>query len=111
MIRARRADLAQLEAERGSGLRMHAAEVTRELAAWESARERIELYQRDRLPLARERARASQASYRAGEIALTEVLASFVAEAELRRDYATLLNELAQAWSFLRYLESPEDQP
>ena len=111
MIRARRADLAQLEAERGSGLRMHAAEVARELAAWESARERIDLYQRDRLPLARERARASQASYRAGEIALTEVLASFVAEAELRRDHTTLLNELAQAWAFLRYLESPEDRP
>jgi cobalt-zinc-cadmium efflux system outer membrane protein len=111
VIRAKRADLAQLEAERESELRMHSVEVTRELAAWESARERIELYRRERLPLARERVRASQAAYQSGGIPLGDVLASVVAAIELQRDYTQLANELAQAWAYLRYLEPQEVSP
>lgn len=111
LIRAKRADLAELEAERESELRMHSVEVTRELATWESARERIDLYRSDRLPLARERVKASQAAYQSGEIPLGDVLASVVDEIELQRDYTQLTNELAQAWAFLRYLEPQEATP
>lgn len=111
MIRAKRADLSKLEAERESELRMHALEVTRELATWESARERMELYRRDRLPLARERVKASQGGYRSGAVPLLEVLTSFVAEMQLQRDYMRLTNEAAQAWAFLRYLEPQEVAP
>ena len=111
MIRAKQADLAQLQAERESELRMHAVEVTTELATWESARDRIELYHRDRLPLAQARVRAAQAGYQSGVMPLSEVLASVVAEAELKRNYSELINELAQAWAFLRYLEPPEATP
>ena len=111
MIRAKRADLSKLEAERESKLRMHAVEVTRALATWESARERMELYRRDRLPLARERVKASQAGYPSGAVPLLDVLASFVAEMELQRDYMRLTSEAAQAWAFLRYLEPPEVAP
>ena len=111
LIRARRADLTQLEAERESQLRMHAVEVARELATWETARERIALYKNERLPLARERVRASRASYESGVSPLADVLASAIAEVELQTDYTQLTNELAQAWAFLRYLKPQGETP
>lgn len=109
LIQARHADLTQLEAERESELRMHAVEVTSELAMWESTRERIALYNKERLPLARERVKVSQAGYESGTTPLADALASVLAEAELQRDYTKLTNELAQAWAFLRYLEPQEE--
>lgn len=111
LIQARRADLTQLEAQRESELRMHAAEVTRELATWEAARERLALYKNERLPLARERVEASRASYESGVTPLADVLAGVIAEAELQGDLTQLTNELAQAWTFLRYLELREETP
>jgi outer membrane protein TolC len=111
LIQARHADLTQLEAQREAELRMHAVEVTRELATWEAARERLALYKNERLPLARERVRASRAGYESGVIPLAGLLASVVAEAELHRDYTQLTNELAQAWAFLRYLKPQEETP
>lgn len=111
LIRAKHAELSQAQAERESELRMHAAEVTRELASWEGARERLELYERERLPLARERVRAAQAAYQSANLALSEVLSTLAAEIRLRREAIELTNQLAQAWSFLRYLELGEVTP
>jgi outer membrane protein TolC len=111
LIRAKHAELSRAQAERESELRMHAAEVTRELASWEAARERLELYERERLPLARERVLAAQSAYRSANLALSEVLSSFAAEIQLRREAIELTNQLAQAWSFLRYLELDEVAP
>lgn len=105
MIRAKRAELSQLEAERETELRMHAAEITRELAAWDAARQRMELYERERLPLARQRSQASLAGFQAGRVEFVSVLTSQVAEIEIQRDYAELLKALGQAWAFLKYLE------
>jgi outer membrane protein TolC len=109
-IRAKRAELTRLEAEREAELRMHAAEVAGMLAAWEAAGKRIELYERERLPLARQRSQAALAGFQAGRLELAEVLASHVAEIEARRSYAELVGELGQAWAFLRYLESEDLQ-
>lgn len=111
LIRAKHAELSQAQAERESELRMHAAEVTRELSSWEGARERLELYEGERLPLARERVRAAQSAYQSANLALSEVLSSFAAEIQLRREAIELTNQLAQAWSFLRYLELDEVAP
>jgi outer membrane protein, heavy metal efflux system len=108
-IRARRAALTQLDAEREAELRMHTAEVTRSLAAWDTARRRIGLYETERLPLARQRSQAAIAGLQAGRIELTAVLASHIAEIEMQRGYADLVRELGQAWVFLRYLQIEQE--
>lgn len=109
MIRAKRAELSELEAEREAALRMQAAEVTRQLAAWDAARQRVELYERERLPLARERSQAALASFQAGRIEFLSVLTSQVTEIELQRDYAELIKALGQSWAFLKYLEPGQE--
>lgn len=110
-IGARRADLAQLDAEREAQLRAHAAEVEGVLAAWEAARRRIELYEAERLPLARQRTQAALAGFQAGRTELATVLASRLAEIDVQRGYVDVKQALGQAWVFLRYLESEEERP
>jgi cobalt-zinc-cadmium efflux system outer membrane protein len=110
-ISARRAELTQLEAERDAELRMHEAEILGELAAWDAARERLELYDRERLPLARQQAQAALAGFQAGRVELGQVLASQIAEVEAQRAYAELIAELGRAWTFLRYLEAEHPSP
>ena len=111
MIRAKRAAVTQLEAQRETERRMHAAEVASMLAAWDAAVQRIELYEQERLPLARQRSRAALAGYQAGGTDLAAVLTSHVAEIELQRDYAELRKALGQAWAYLRYLEPGHVSP
>jgi outer membrane protein TolC len=111
LISAKRAEVTQLQAQREAELRMHAEEVTSTLAAWQSARDRIDLYQRERLPLARQRSKVALASYQAGGIPLADVLASIVAEIHIQQGYAQLLRELGRSWVVLRYLELPESLP
>lgn len=111
MIRAKRAELAQLEAGRDAELRMHTAEVSNMLAAWETANQRIDLYEHERLPLARQRSQAALAGFQAGRIELSQVVASQVAEIELQLGYAELLKQSGQAWTFLRYLENGREAP
>jgi len=109
VIRAKRAELSQVEAEREAELRMHAAEVTSQLAAWDAARERIELYEGERLPLARQRSQAALAGFQAGRVEFLSVLASQINEIEVQRDYADLLKALGRAWAFLKYLEPGQE--
>ncbi|MGH8179331.1 MAG: TolC family protein [Steroidobacter sp.] len=111
IISARRAELRQLEAERDVELRMHEAQIVSELAAWDAARERIALYERERLPLARQQSQAALAAFQAGRIELAQALASHVAEVEAHRAYAELTADLGGAWTFLRYLETEHPSP
>lgn len=109
MIRAKRAELSKLEADRDAELRTHTAELTATLAAWDAARKRIALYESDRLPLARQRSQAALAAFQAGRMELTGVLASHVAEIEAQAAYVERVKQLAQSWAFLRYLEPGKD--
>ena len=111
VISARRADLRQLESQRETELRMHSEEVANTLSSWQSAQDRMHLYERERSPLARQRTQAALASYRGGGMALTEVLSSIVAEVELQQTYSELLRELGHAWVFLRYLQPQAGLP
>lgn len=111
VVRARRADLSRLEAEREQELRTHTSEITAMLAAWDAARERADLYERERLPLARERSQAALTAFQSGRAELEQVLASRVAEIDAQRSYAELLQELGRAWSFLRYLQPERQSP
>lgn len=110
-IAARRAELARLDAEREAELRTHTSEVRNALAVWDAARTRIDLYETERLPLARQRSRAALAGYRAGTADLASVLQSQLAEVELQLSYTQLLRDLARAWVFLRYLDGQGDAP
>jgi outer membrane protein, heavy metal efflux system len=105
VISAKRAELAQLDAERDAELRMHTAEVNEALAGWQTARKRIELYRDERIPLLRQRTRAALTAFESGQGELAAVLSSRVAEIEAQEAYAELTKELGQAWVFLRYLE------
>lgn len=108
VIAARHAQAREIEAQREVGLRMQTAQVQTELAAWDAARRRIELYHSERLPLARQRSQAALAGFQAGRIPLTSALDAYIAEIELQRSYAELIEDLGAAWAFLRYL-TPED--
>jgi outer membrane protein, heavy metal efflux system len=105
LISAKRAQLVRLESERESELRMHTAEVVSALAAWDAAHERIQLYEAERLPLARQRSQAALSAFRAGKTELSVVMASHIAELEVQRGYVELMRELGRAWVFLRYLD------
>ena len=111
LIAARYAEARQIEAEREAELRMHAAEVESRIAAWESARARIDLLERERLPLARQRSRAALAGFTAGRLPLTSLLDAHTAEIKLQRDHAELLRDLGSAWAYLRYQAVEESQP
>jgi len=111
IISSRRAELAQLDAEREAGLRMHAAETESALGAWETARKRIAIYREERLPLARQRSQAALAGFRTGQNDLATLLASHVAELDVQRSYAELVKELGDAWVFLRYVQAEGETP
>jgi outer membrane protein TolC len=105
VIAARSAELKRVEAERETELRMHTAELQQELIEWEQLGAQLEQFERELLPLSRERSRAALASYRAGRTDLRLALDAFEDAINLLVDRAVLQNEQGQAWAFLRYLE------
>jgi outer membrane protein TolC len=111
VIAARSAELRQLEAERESALRAHTAEVHKMLVEWEQAGRRLEQYDRELVPLARERAMAAIAAYRAGSGEFQPALDAFEVEMELAVERAELTDTRGRAWAFLRYLERGQLQP
>jgi cobalt-zinc-cadmium efflux system outer membrane protein len=111
LIAARYAEARQVEAEREAELRMHVAEVKSRIAAWDAARARIDLLERERLPLARQRSQAALAGFSSGRLPLTSLLDAHTAEIKLQRDHAELLRDLGSAWAYLRYQVVEELQP
>jgi outer membrane protein, heavy metal efflux system len=103
-ISARRAELRRIEAEREAELRMHTAEVRQMITEWEQLGQQLQQYERELLPLSRERSRASLATYRAGRGDLRTALDAYSQEIEFVVERAQLQNERGQAWAFLRYL-------
>jgi cobalt-zinc-cadmium efflux system outer membrane protein len=103
-IRAKHAELRRIEAEREAQLRMHTAEIQQMLTEWEQLGAQVEQYERDLLPLARERSRAALASYRSGRSDLRAALDAYQQEIEFVIEHADLVNERGRAWAFLRYL-------
>lgn len=103
-ISAKHAELRRIEADREAELRMHTAEIHQMLTEWEQLGAQVEQYERDLLPLARERSRAALASYRAGRGDLRVALDAYQQEVEFVIEHAELVNERGRAWAFLRYL-------
>ena len=90
---------------------MHTAELQQVLTEWELLGQQIGQYERELLPLARERSRAALAAYRAGRGDLRLALEAFQQEIESLIEHATLVNDRGRAWAFLRYLAPRQNQP
>jgi outer membrane protein TolC len=103
-ISAKQAELRRLEADREAELRMHTAEIHQMIAQWQQLGEQLGQYERELLPLARERSRAALASYRSGRGDLRLTLDAYRQEIEFVVEHAALVNERGQAWAYLRYL-------
>jgi outer membrane protein, heavy metal efflux system len=105
-INAKRAAVRQLEAERETELRMHTAEISAMLNEWQSTKDRIALYEQERLPLARQRSELALAGLRAGRIDLRQSLIVLNEQVEIELSYATLLKSFGRSWAYLTYLPS-----
>ena len=111
VVTSKSAELRQIEADREAEVRMHVAELHQRLTDWEVLGEQLDLYDRELLPLSRERRRAALAAYRAGRGDLAPALEASEQEAEAHIEYASLLEQRGRAWVFLRYLvPQPSDQ-
>ena len=111
MAAEQRSRLTQTELAREAQTRAHAAEVSRMRLAWHSARERLELLERERLPLARDGRQAAIAAYRAGRSELAPVAEAITQEVELTEAQIELESEIARAWSYLNYLTAFGSKP
>jgi outer membrane protein TolC len=96
--------LRQAEEEREEALRAHGAEVRAMRVEWESGRARLARYEREIIPLAGERTRASLAAYQGGKGNLTDLLLARRDEIETRLQAVQLEREIARLWAQLNFL-------
>ncbi|HUP95412.1 MAG TPA: TolC family protein [Burkholderiales bacterium] len=95
-------------AQREEMLRQHVAEVRAMLNEWENGRERLARYQRELLPLARDRTQVTVSAYRGGKGDLASVLAARRNEIDVRAQTLQLEIDTARVWAQLRFLY-PDD--
>jgi outer membrane protein TolC len=94
----------QAKAEREEALRAHIGEVRAMVAEWENGRERMTRYERQLIPLAKERTKASFAAYRGGKTSLTDLLLARRNEIEMRIQALQLEMEAGRLWAQLNFL-------
>ena len=97
------------KAQQEDALRNHVAEVRTMFNEWENGQERIARYQRELLPLAQDRTRASLAAYRGGKADLASVLAARRNEIDVRTQALQIEMDTARAWAQLNFLIPEED--
>jgi cobalt-zinc-cadmium efflux system outer membrane protein len=95
-----RAQESELDAE----VRMHTAEVRAMLANYRVGRQRLQLYETDVLPLARDRVRLLVDSYGAGRGDLQSVFQALSDAIDQELTYVELQGVVARAWTFLQLL-------
>ena len=96
------------QAQRDEALRQHIAEVQTMLNEWGNGRERLSRYQRELLPLARDRTQAVVSAYRGGKGDLAAVIAARRNEIEVRAQSVQLEVDTARVWAQLRFLYPDE---
>ena len=99
------------EARRDEEVRMHTAELAGELAQLRLGRERLKHYADELLPLARERSRASVASYSSGRGDLRNTVDALAQEIDTQLAYVQLEGSVARAWAHLHLLHDVGSQP
>ena len=94
----------QARAQREEMLRGHVGEVRVMIAEWQNGRERLARYERDLIPLARERAKAALAGYQGGKTNIADLLLARRNETEVRMQAVQLEMETARLWAQLSFL-------
>lgn len=94
----------QARAQREEMLRAQIGEVRAMIAEWQNGRERLTRYERDLLPLARERATATLAGYQGGKTSISELLLARRNEVDVRMQAVQLEMDTARLWAQLNYL-------
>jgi outer membrane protein TolC len=92
------------KAQQEDTLRAHVAEVRAMLNEWENGRERIARYERELVPLAKDRTQAALAAYRGGKSDLNTVLAARRNEIDVRTQTLQLEMDTARLWAQLNFL-------
>ena len=103
-VAAKLAMASQAEAQREEILRAHIGEIQAQIHEWENGRERRTRYERQLVPLARERTQAVLAAYRGGKANLAEVLAARRNEIDVRMQALQLEMETARLWAQINFL-------
>jgi outer membrane protein TolC len=85
-------------------LRAHIGEVRAMLEEWRNRRERLGRFERDLIPLARERTRAALAGYQGGKAGISDLLVARRNESEVRMQAVQLDMEAARLWARLNFL-------
>ena len=98
----------QAKAQLDDMLRAHVAEVRAMIQEWENGRERLARYQRELIPLSKERSRATVTAYQGGKTALSDVLLGRRNETDVRLQALQLEMDTARLWAQLNFL-FPED--
>jgi outer membrane protein TolC len=92
------------KAQREDMYREHMANVRAMRDEWTTARSRYENYQKNILPLARDRSAAAEAAYRGGKTALEQVLAARRNEIDMSLQALQLEAGIARLWAGLSFL-------
>jgi outer membrane protein TolC len=103
-IAAKLALAEQARAQREEMLRAHVGEVRAMLAEWQNGRERLARYERELIPLARERSRAALAGYQGGRTNVADLLLARRNETEVRMQAVQLEMDTARLWAQLNFL-------
>lgn len=111
VIAARSAQLHRVESEREAELRMHSAEIAKELANWETAEARLETYEHELVPLAEARVRAALAAFESAQTPLRPVLEARVAAADVQVQALEVLRQLGRSWAYLSYQQTVRSSP
>jgi outer membrane protein TolC len=104
LLAARLARVDELQAEREERSRELLAEAERWLAAWRGGLEQLALIDKERLPLARQRADLAQAAYRGGNARLGDVLAARRMALAVEMERIEVQLSTARLWARLEYL-------
>jgi outer membrane protein TolC len=103
-VAAKLAMLDQVRAQREDMVRAHTSEVRAMVITWQEDRERLARYERELVPLARERTEATVAAYRGAKATLGDVLQSRRSEIDVRLQALQLETEVARTWAQLNFL-------
>ncbi len=94
----------QARAQREEALRAHIGEVRTMVTEWENGRERLARYERELIPLAKERTQATLTAYMGGKTSLTDLLLARRNEIDVRMQAVQLEMETARLWAQLNFL-------
>jgi outer membrane protein TolC len=94
----------QAKAQRDDALRAHVAEVRSMIQEWQNGLERTARYQRQLIPLAKERTKAAFGAYLGNKATLTDLLLARRNEIDVRLQALQLEMEVARSWAQLNFL-------